>query len=158
MDAKLLDCPLCGKKMSSAATACPHCGHPNVSPIQQPNSTITMQHACCGHPNVSPIQQLSERAGLPIREQNFGQQKSELDIAGGCVHILLLMFVAFFLLVSIIVENALEALAIGAIMYFYLWIKCIIQAVKRNDTTMLILLVFLAPIGIIGCGFSANYD
>jgi hypothetical protein len=33
----LIDCPACGRQISTEAEACPQCGHPNRAPKRQPD-------------------------------------------------------------------------------------------------------------------------
>lgn len=43
----LVDCPVCGRGISSEAAACPQCGHPNRSPTDSaPPSTSPQCYAC----------------------------------------------------------------------------------------------------------------
>ena len=126
MNFQLIVCPACKNKISSAASACPHCGHPNISPIQQ----------------------LARQSGAITEEP----AKRKLNVSNGFCALLIQAFILLLLIgfgycgITIGVIGATVA-------FLYSWIQSIISAAKHNEIGKIILLVLLPSIGIIVCAF-----
>ncbi len=126
MNIQLIDCPACKNKISSAASACPHCGHPNISPIQQ----------------------LARQSGAITQEP----AKRKLNVSNGFYTLLILAFILLLFIGFIYCEITIGIIG-AAVAFLYFWIQHIISAAKRNEIGKIILLVMLPLIGIIVCAF-----
>ena len=79
----LINCPECGKEVSSQAPACPSCGHPiNTNTAlaqQQPQQVVVAQQPA----NSSSAQQMGQAMANPIIEQQ--QRKSSGGATGALI-------------------------------------------------------------------------
>ena len=121
MSIQLIDCPACGSKISSQAGACPHCGQP-----------------------IRPVLYHQDKTNLFVAE-NF-----KLNLHAGFEAIVIQGVIVFFMVWSLF-NKLNEFLVIMCIFYLCLWGWYIVQALKKNETSKILLLIFLPVLGIILC-------
>lgn len=121
MSIQLIDCPACGSKISSQAGACPHCGQP-----------------------IRPVLYHQDKTNLFVSE-NF-----KLNIYAGIEAIIIQGVIVFFMVCSLI-HKLNELLIIACIFYLCFWGWHVMQALKKNESSKVLLLIFLPVLGIILC-------
>ncbi len=135
MNVILIDCPVCGHKISSQANACPQCGQPI-------------------HPEKGKNEQHPPALFVPL--------ETPLNLAGGIstsVGVLILCFLIFKNMASLADDSVLNdeaatfGLLISILLYLAVWAVHIYRELRDNNIPKLLLLIFIPVLGIIFSAF-----
>ncbi len=131
---ELIDCPACGKRISSQASSCPNCGQP-----------------------IRPTLKLVEKKNNIIPQL---PSEANIEEGVGTVIVLAIIFAVWVWSLSVVFdpyETEKGAATIWTLItglgYLGLWGTYTYQALTRNEIGKIILLTFLPGIGIILCAF-----
>ena len=122
---KMIDCPACNCRISSQAKACPQCG--------QPIQSFLNNH------------QTDKNLSSDINDSN-------LNIGAGLGTIIMMAGIIVLMIVAYQAESQ-HWIAILCLVYLFIWGSYIVDAIKKNNIGKVILLIFLPFLGIIICGF-----